>query len=215
MIDDLVTRGTEEPYRMFTSRAEYRLMLREDNADLRLVEKAHSLGLVKDETLAKTKLLEADIQKEIKRLREYTVKPSKEVNTYLEASGTPPITTGIKLDQLLKRAQLNYSAVDTLFPDTSPVSPRVKKQVEIEIKYEGYIARQHREIKKFRDMEVVKIPKDMDYTTLNGLSNEIREKLISIMPESLGQASRIDGMTPAAISIIMIGITALRKAGAN
>ncbi len=211
MVDDLVIRGTEEPYRMFTSRAEYRLVLREDNADIRLVEKAHTLGLVDDDFLKRTKQLKNALKNEIRRIRESIIKPVKEVNAYLEKSGTPSITTGVKLDQILKRAQVDYTAVETFAPSSCPIDPRVKKQVEIEIKYEGYIARQHNEIKKFKDMERIRIPEEINYANLHGLSNEIREKLMAVMPESLGQASRIDGMTPAGISIIMICITALKR----
>lgn len=211
MVDDLVTKGTLEPYRMFTSRAEYRLILREDNADLRLIEKAHDLGLVDDIVCEKTKEIARSTKNELNRIRACVIKPSEHVKAWLESSGTPNITTGVKLDQLLKRAQLHYSTVDYLSPPSKTLNSRIKKQVEIEIKYEGYISRQHNEIKKFKDMERIKIPQNIDYSSMHGLSNEIREKLIKIMPESIGQASRIDGMTPAALSVIMVGITALRK----
>ncbi|MBF0411491.1 MAG: tRNA uridine-5-carboxymethylaminomethyl(34) synthesis enzyme MnmG [Desulfamplus sp.] len=215
MVDDLVTKGTQEPYRMFTSRAEYRLLLREDNADLRLVEKAYDLGLVDSNTLARTREIEISTRNEINRIKSFVVKPSESVNQWLESAGTPPITNGVKLDQILKRAQLDYSTVDHISPSPENLESRVKTQVEIEIKYEGYIFRQQNEIKKFKDMERIRIPDNMDYTTIHGLSNEIREKLINIMPESLGQASRIDGMTPAALSVIMIGITTLKKKSAS
>ncbi|MBF0205086.1 MAG: tRNA uridine-5-carboxymethylaminomethyl(34) synthesis enzyme MnmG [Desulfamplus sp.] len=211
MVDDLVTKGTSEPYRMFTSRAEYRLILREDNADLRLVEKAYALGLVDNFMLSRTKEIESSTRNEIDRIKSCVIKPSVDVNKWLESSGTPSITNGVKLDQLLKRAQLNYSTVEHFSPSPSKLQPRVKSQVEIEIKYEGYISRQQNEIKKFKDMERIKIPENLDYSSMHGLSNELREKLAQIMPESLGQASRIDGMTPAALSVIMINITALRK----
>ncbi len=211
MVDDLVTKGTQEPYRMFTSRAEYRLLLREDNADLRLIEKAYDLGLVDNDILSRTREIERATKNEINRIKSFVVKPSESVNMWLESFNTPPITNGVKLDQILKRAQLNYSTVEHLAPSPEKLELRVKTQVEIEIKYEGYIFRQQSEIKKFKDMEKIKIPESIDYRTIHGLSNEIREKLINIMPESLGQASRIDGMTPAALSVIMIGITALRK----
>jgi tRNA uridine 5-carboxymethylaminomethyl modification enzyme len=210
MVDDLVTRGTREPYRMFTSRAEYRLMLREDNADLRLVEKAHTYDLVDDETLSNSRKLRDDSRREIDRIRNSIIKPSVEVNTHLKSIGSSPLTTGIKLDQLLKRAGINYETVEKLSPPESPVSRRTRQQVEIELKYEGYIARQLNEIKKFKDMEKIKIPDRINYTALHGLSNEIREKLLAVRPNSLGQASRIDGMTPAALSIIMIGISSLK-----
>lgn len=210
MVDDLVTRGTQEPYRMFTSRAEYRLMLREDNADLRLIEKAHAYNLVDDHALTRTQALKNAANQEIQRIKNTTIKPSETVNTHLTSLDTPPITTGIQLDQLLKRAGIHYETVALLAPAEEPVSKRVRQQVEIELKYEGYIVRQLNEIKKFKEMEKIRIPDQLDYTRLHGLSNEIREKLLSIKPNSLGQASRIDGMTPAALSILMVGISALK-----
>ncbi|MCP4115306.1 MAG: tRNA uridine-5-carboxymethylaminomethyl(34) synthesis enzyme MnmG [Desulfobacteraceae bacterium] len=215
MIDDLVTRGTREPYRMFTSRAEYRLMLREDNADLRLAEKGHELGLVDDDTLARAREIKAGTESEISRIRTVIVKPGTHTNDWLGAAGSPPITTGLKLDQMLKRAGIGYSAVERFAPAEPPVSPRIRQQVEIEVKYEGYIARQLNEIKKFKDMERIRIPKSMDFRTIHGLSNELKEKLANVMPESLGQASRIDGMTPAALSVIMVAITALERKSAT
>ncbi len=211
MVDDLVTRGTREPYRMFTSRAEYRLMLREDNADLRLAEKGYSMGLVDEKSLKRTREIKHCTEKEIKRIQKTIIKPSKSVNTWLESKKSPLISTGIKLDQLLKRADMGYSDVEYLCPAPDPVSPRVKRQVEIEIKYQGYIARQLKEIKKFKNMEKIKIPKGIDFSLIHGLSNEMKEKLAEVMPESLGQASRIDGMTPAAISVLMIAISGLSR----
>jgi len=191
MVDDLVTRGTNEPYRMFTSRAEYRLLLREDNADLRLSMIGNDLGLVDDDTLNFCKEIAAQTQKEIQRLKKTVVKPTKTVNDFLLANGTNQITNGVKLEQLLKRA--------------------TEQQVEIEIKYEGYILRQLNEIKKYKDLEKINIPKNFDYSKAHGLSNELREKLNQILPKSLGQASRIDGMTPAAISVLMVGISASQR----
>ncbi len=211
MVDDLVTRGTREPYRMFTSRAEYRLLLREDNADLRLAEKAFSLGLVDSDALERTREVQSATQKELTRIRQTIVKPTESVNQWLQTSKSAPLTTGAKLDQLLKRAELCYTTVDHVAPAPHVVAHRVKRQVEVELKYEGYIARQVKEIKKFKDMENIKIPPHLDFNEIHGLSNEMKEKLIEIMPKSLGQASRIDGMTPAALSVIMVGISALRK----
>ena len=211
MVDDLVTRGTREPYRMFTSRAEYRLLLREDNADLRLAEKGFSMGLVDEESLHRTREIQSATNKEISRIRQTIIKPTTAVNQWLEKSCSTPITTGAKLDQLLKRAELNYTTVEQIAPPKTPVTPRVRRQVEVELKYEGYIMRQVKEIKKFQDMEKIKIPPNLDFTSIHGLSNEMREKLMEIMPESLGQASRIDGMTPAALSVIMVGISTLRR----
>jgi tRNA uridine 5-carboxymethylaminomethyl modification enzyme len=215
MIDDLVTKGTSEPYRMFTSRAEYRLILREDNADLRLAEIGHDLGLVNKDTLKSVQELKHQIDKEILRIKKTVVKPSKTTNDYLKTKNTSPITTGMHLDHLLKRFEMSYSAVEKLKPPADPVSKRVKKQVQIEIKYEGYIARQINEIKKYKDLEKINIPEKIDYTIVPGLSNELVEKLGKIRPLSIGQASRIDGMTPAAISVIMVAISAYKRKGSS
>jgi len=204
MVDDLVTRGTREPYRMFTSRAEYRLMLREDNADLRLTEIGHELGLQSADTLKANRERKAQIQAEIQRIKQAVIKPLPAVNAYLEERGTPPIDNGIHLVQLLKRAELDYDAVARLSPAEIPPTERVARQVEIEIKYEGYIRRQLQEIDKFRHLEQIKLPEAIDYAIVHGLSSELKEKLAAVHPASLGQASRIEGMTPAAISVLMV-----------
>ncbi len=213
MVDDLTVRGTSEPYRMFTSRAEYRLMLREDNADLRLMETGHDLGLIDGDTLKDLKARKAEIADEIDRVRKVFVKPSPEVNAYLEEKGSPAIDTGVSLEQILKRAELDYGAVRRLSPAGSGVSDRVARQVEIEIKYEGYIRRQLGEIGKYRDLERIKIPEGFDFTSVHGLSNELRDKLSAVSPVSLGQASRIDGMTPAAISVVMVALRGSKGGG--
>jgi tRNA uridine 5-carboxymethylaminomethyl modification enzyme len=206
MVDDLVTKGTREPYRMFTSRAEYRLMLREDNADLRLAEIGHELGLVAADTVKQNRECKARIQAEIQRIKGTVIKPSSEVNAYLERKKTPVIANGVHLDQLLKRAELDYTAVERLAPVEPPLVQRAARQVAIEIKYEGYIRRQLQEIEKFRHLERIMLPDDLDYGAVHGLSSEIREKLAAVRPASLGQASRIDGMTPAAISVLMVAL---------
>ncbi|MDQ1330008.1 MAG: tRNA uridine 5-carboxymethylaminomethyl modification enzyme [Thermodesulfobacteriota bacterium] len=211
MVDDLVTRGTCEPYRMFTSRAEYRLMLREDNADLRLMDKGHDLGLIDNETIKDLHERKKEIAEEIKRIKSVVIKPSKEVNEYLSDRGTAQITNGIHLDQLLKRNELDYSAVSVLAGSSKSIGKRAAKQVEIGIKYEGYIERQLKEIEKFRNLEKIKIPKVFDFSNVHGLSNELKEKLTLVNPASLGQASRIDGMTPAAVSVLMIAVKASGK----
>jgi len=208
MLDDLVTRGTREPYRMFTSRAEYRLMLREDNADLRLMETGHELGLIDIETLKDVKDRKKKIAKEIKRIKGTVIKPSKVANDYLKSRGTSPVNTGISLDLLLKRAELDYRVVEELAKSPESISSKTARQVEIEIKYEGYIKRQLREIEKFKNLEKMKIPEVFDFSMVHGLSNELKEKLSTRRPSSLGQASRIDGITPAALSVIMIAIKA-------
>jgi len=206
MIDDLVTRGTSEPYRMFTSRAEYRLMLREDNADLRLTEIGHDLGLIDRDTLADVSERRRQIEDEIRRIHETVVKPGAAVNQYLADRNSAAIDNGVHLDQLLKRSELDYDIVRRFGGYEVPSDSRVTRQVEIESKYEGYIKKQLRAIDEFRCLEDRKIPAAFDYQSLHGLSNELKEKLARIKPLSLGQASRIDGMTPAAIAILMVAL---------
>ena len=212
MVDDLVTRGTSEPYRMFTSRAEYRLMLREDNADFRLMEIGHELGLIEKEALSDVKDRKAQVENEIRRIRQTIVKPTKDVNVYLKQRNSAAIDNGVRLDQLLKRSELNFEIVRRFGGDGAPTDNRVIRQVEIETKYEGYINKQLKAMAGFRSLEDRKIPADFDYASLHGLSNELKEKLSRIKPLSLGQASRIDGMTPAAISILMVTLKS-RRAG--
>jgi tRNA uridine 5-carboxymethylaminomethyl modification enzyme len=211
MVDDLVTRGTREPYRMFTSRAEYRLMLREDNADIRLMEIGHEIGLINSDALKDVQERKKQISNEISRIRSTVIKPGKETNDYLIHQGTTPLKSGIYLYQLLKRAELDYSAVDALAKSPENISSKVARQVETEIKYEGYIHRQLKEIEKYKNMERMKIPDNFDFNTVHGLSNELKEKLSAVMPSSLGQASRIDGITPAGLSVIMIAIKAAER----
>lgn len=211
MVDDLVTRGTKEPYRMFTSRAEYRLLLREDNADLRLALIGYEYGLTDKAHLDEVSRIQATTKKELERISRTVVKPSDKTNAFLIAHNSNTIDTGVPLAQLLKRAELNYDLLNAIAPAPEPLENRAARQVEIEIKYEGYIQRQFNEIKKFEDLEKIKIPPKFSFDAAHGLSNEIREKLNRISPASLGQASRIDGMTPAAISVLMVAITAFRQ----
>jgi tRNA uridine 5-carboxymethylaminomethyl modification enzyme len=208
MIDDLVTRGTREPYRMFTSRAEYRLMLREDNADFRLMEIGHSLGLIDQTTLQDLQDRRRQIAEEIRRIRGSVIKPTGAVNAYLAEKGTNAISSGTYLDQLLKRAELDYEVVKKFDPPPVAIGKNIAHQVEIDIKYEGYIARQRREIEKFQSLERMPIPSDFDFNRVHGLSNELKEKLSAVKPASLGQTSRIDGMTPAALSVLMVALKA-------
>ncbi len=212
LVDDLVTRGTLEPYRMFTSRAEYRLLLREDNADLRLVEIGCGLGLLPAEAAKTIRERKQQIAEEIRRIKAEVIKPSADVNAYLKRRGSLPLTDGTRLDQLLKRPGLDYDVVLNLSRPPTPIPERVSKQAEIEIKYEGYIRRQLNEIEKFKNLEAQKIPGDFDFKNVHGLSNELKQKLAAVMPVSLGQASRVDGMTPSALSVLMIAIRA-RKSG--
>jgi tRNA uridine 5-carboxymethylaminomethyl modification enzyme len=211
MVDDLVTRGTLEPYRMFTSRAEYRLMLREDNAALRLMKTGHELGLIDDPTLTDLQERKDRIENEIKRVKQTIVKPTSITNEYLLSRGSKPIDNGIHLAQLLKRGELDYRVVQVLAASPFAISPEVARQVEIEIKYEGYIQKQLREIERFKNLEQIKIPADFEFSMVHGLSNELKEKLTGVKPTSLGQASRIEGITPAAISVLMVALKAGQK----
>jgi len=211
MVDDLVTRGTCEPYRMFTSRAEYRLMLREDNADLRLMEIGHALGLIGADAVKDLRERRKAIAGEIRRIRQTVLPPTAVVNDYLVGRDSQPIKQGIHLEQLLKRAELDYHAVQTLSPPPEPVTACVARQVEIEIKYEGYIHKQLKEIEKFKHLEKIRIPDRFDFNLVHGLSNELKTKLSAVRPASLGQAARIDGMTPAAISVLMVALKAREK----
>jgi len=208
MIDDLVTRGTREPYRMFTSRAEYRLMLREDNADLRLMELGHELGLIGAGAAQALRRRRSQIAAEIRRVRDTVVRPTPEVNAYLAEQGSNSIQQGVHLDQLVKRAELGYPAVESLAPAPGPVETAAARQVEIEIKYEGYIQKQNKEIEKFRNLEKIRIPDEFDFQTVHGLSNELKTKLAEVRPVCLGQSARIDGMTPAALSVLMVALKA-------
>ena len=211
MIDDLVTKGTKEPYRMFTSRAEYRLLLREDNADERLMEKGNELGLIDGDTLAEMKQRYQEISAEARRIKKTIIPSSKHVNEYLEKLGSSPIKAATPLSQILKRPELNYETTIPLEGNGRNLDERLRRQVEVKIKYEGYIERQQQEVERFRNLEKIKIPPAFNYTKVHGLSNELTEKLLAIRPLSLGQASRIPGMTPAAISVMMIF---LKKTGA-
>jgi tRNA uridine 5-carboxymethylaminomethyl modification enzyme len=208
MVDDLVTRGTREPYRMFTSRAEYRLILREDNADLRLTEAGHELGLIAAEAASELRRRRERIASEIRRVRETVVRPTATVNDYLEKQGSHRIQHGVHLDQLVKRAELGYGAVEALAPSDGSVGAAAARQVEIEIKYEGYIQKQMKEIDKFRNVEKIRIPDDFDFQSVHGLSNELKSKLDEIRPSCLGQAARVDGITPAALSVLMVALKA-------
>lgn len=211
MVDDLVTRGTMEPYRMFTSRVEYRLMLREDNADLRLMETGHNLGLIGGDALFEMKERRKQIAAEIERVRSTVVRPTEETNDYLTRSGTKPIDSGVHLDRLLRRSELDYGVVEALAKAPDSIADQVSHQVEMEVKYEGYIKRQLREIERFKNMEMLKIPEGFDFAAVHGLSNELKEKLSAVRPTSMGQVSRIDGITPVAISVLMIAVKAIDR----
>ncbi|UCE83738.1 MAG: tRNA uridine-5-carboxymethylaminomethyl(34) synthesis enzyme MnmG [Deltaproteobacteria bacterium] len=211
MVDDLVTRGTREPYRIFTSRAEYRLLLREDNADLRLMEKGYELGLINSDTLKDLKERRRQIAEESQRINRVRIKPTAKVNQLLATRKSAPLETAVPLAQLLKRPELSYADLEELEGHPSNLPERVVRQVEIQCKYEGYLARQEAEVKKFKNLEKMRIPPGFDYQEIPGLSNEVRQKLSEVQPASLGQASRIEGVTPAALSILMVYIKRLRE----
>ena len=205
MIDDLITRGTQEPYRMFTSRAEYRLMLREDNADLRLTDKAHNLGLVSESRYKQVAEKRQEIEKELNRLKTTWVQPSSDDATQLSSILKKPLSREYSQLDLLRRPELTYSRLtDAIKGFGEGVNESVKEQVEIQAKYAGYIERQIEEIKRNKKQHNQIIPKDMDFSAIGGLSSEIIQKLESVRPETVGQASRISGITPAAISLLLI-----------
>jgi tRNA uridine 5-carboxymethylaminomethyl modification enzyme len=211
MVDDLVTKGTREPYRIFTSRAEYRLLLREDNADLRLMEKGHELGLIDDDTLKELKERRRQIADELQRINRVRIKPSAEVNERLAEKNSPPLASAVLLSQLLKRPELTYGDLEKMEGRAAELPERVVRQVEIQCKYDGYLQRQQGEVQKFKNLERIKIPGEFDYQKVPGLSNEVRQRLSEIQPASLGQASRISGITPAALSILMVYLKRLRE----
>lgn len=204
LIDDLVTKGTNEPYRMMTSRAEYRLTLRQDNADLRLTPKGHEIGLISDERYKKFLSKKKMIEDEVKRLNETVIKPTKTVNDILESLESSKITTGVKLSDLLKRSELNYENIANIDSKREKLPDSVKEEAEIEIKYEGYIKLQLEQIEEFKKLEEKKLPEDLDYEKIKGLCLEARQKLNKQKPTSVGQASRISGVSPADISVLLI-----------
>ena len=211
LIDDIVTKGTNEPYRMMTSRAEYRLLLRQDNADLRLTEKGYKVGLISQERYDKFIAKKERIYKEIDRLKELIVKPSKEVNDFLRQNNSSEINTGIKMSDLLKRTELNYDKLKEIDKNGPDLCEMEKKQVEIQIKYEGYIKLQEGQVEKFKKLEQKILPKEIDYNNIKGLRIEARQKLNKIKPNSVGQASRISGVSPADISVLLIYLEQVKR----
>ena len=211
LIDDIVTKGTNEPYRMMTSRAEYRLLLRQDNADLRLTEIGHEVGLISDERYQRFLTKKANIEKEINRLKNTVVKPTKEVNELLVKYGTSELTTGTKMSELLKRTELDYEKLASIDENRPELTLQEKEEVEIQVKYEGYIKMQEAQVEKFKKLETKLLPENIDYEQINGLSLEARQKLNKFKPRSIGQASRISGVSPADISVLLIYLQVNKK----
>ena len=204
LIDDLVTKGCEDPYRMMTSRSEYRLILRQDNADYRLMPVGYEIGLLPEERYLDMCVKYKLVEQEKKRVEKTNIAPSEEINKFLESHGTAPLHTGCKIADLIRRPQLNYNVIkdfDVQRPDLPSV---IGEQVEIQIKYEGYIEKQEAQISRMRKLEEKLLPADLDYTTIRGLRLEAAEKLNARKPENIGQASRISGVSPADVSVLMI-----------
>ena len=207
LIDDLVTKGCSDPYRMMTSRSEYRLLLRQDNADIRLTDYGYEIGLISEERYNKFKNKLELIKQERERVEAVTIPPSDAINEVLVSRETAPMKTGIRLAELIKRPQLDYECL-TPFDKTRPDLPwDVFEQVEIDLKYEGYIKRQQAKVDEMRRLEVKKIPVDIDYDDVYSLRLEAREKLKKVRPESVGQASRISGVSPSDISVLLIHLS--------
>ena len=211
LIDDIVTKGTNEPYRMMTSRAEYRLLLRQDNADLRLLEIGHEVGLISEERYQRFLNKKRQIEEEIKRVRKTIIKPKDNVNEFLRNHNSSEITTGVSLADLVKRTELTYeelAKIDDLRPE---LEEQVIKEVGIELKYEGYIKLQAEQVEKFKKLEKKLLPKEINYEEIKGLRLEARQKLNKIKPNSVGQASRISGVSPADISVLLIYLETFNK----
>ena len=204
LIDDIVTKGTNEPYRMMTSRAEYRLLLRQDNADLRLTPIGYEVGLISKERFKKFEQKRNNIEKEIKRLRKLTVKPTKKVNELLKKYETTELSTGTKMSELLKRTELNYEKLENIDEQRPELTKQEKDEVEIQIKYEGYIKLQEEQVEKFKKLESKFLSEELDYEKIKGISLEGRQKLNKFKPHSIGQASRISGVSPADISVLLV-----------
>ena len=211
LIDDIVTKGTNEPYRMMTSRAEYRLLLRQDNADLRLTEKGYEVGLISEERYKKFLNKKEQIQKEIKRIENKTIKATFATNDFLEKNETTPITSSVKLSELLKRTELTYEKLKVLDDERPDLDKAVKQEIEIQVKYEGYIKMQQAQVEKFKKLEKKLLSEDINYEEIKGLCLEARQKLNKFKPMSVGQASRISGVSPADISVLLIYLEQNKK----
>ncbi len=206
LIDDLVTKGTCEPYRMFTSRAEYRLLLRHDNADFRLMDRGYGIGLVKEDVYERFREKKRLMFNEVERLKRVRLKPSEEINDVLSSIGTSAISEDTALDKILKRPEIKYDFIKKFAPAPEALTSEIEGLVEISVKYDGYIQKQMEMAERLKRLESKKIPAGLDYKSIPGLSKEIVEKLSEIQPETIGQASRMPGITPAAISIILVAV---------
>ncbi|MFF2460059.1 MULTISPECIES: tRNA uridine-5-carboxymethylaminomethyl(34) synthesis enzyme MnmG [Peribacillus] len=204
LIDDLVTKGTNEPYRLLTSRAEYRLLLRHDNADLRLTEIGFNIGMIKEERYNRFLMKKEAVEMEKERLKSNFIKPTKEVQEVITASGGSELKDGIRASDLLKRPEMDYSHIQKLAPSDDELSDDVTEQVEIQIKYEGYIEKSLQQVDRLKKMENKKIPENIDYDAISGLATEARQKLKQVHPLSVAQASRISGVNPADVSILLV-----------
>ena len=211
LIDDIVTKGTNEPYRMMTSRAEYRLLLRQDNADLRLLEIGYKVGLISEERYQKFLKKKKSIEDEIARVRATIIRPTKEVNEFLKKYNSSELTTGASLADLVKRTELTYEGLKEIDPNRPELAEQVEKEVGIELKYEGYIKLQAEQVEKFKKLEQKLLPEDINYEDIKGLRLEARQKLNKIRPNSVGQASRISGVSPADISVLLIYLETYNK----
>ncbi len=211
LIDDIVTKGTNEPYRMMTSRAEYRLLLRQDNADLRLLQIGYENGLISEERYQRFLLKKKHIFEEIERLKKTTVKPTAEVNDFLEKYNSSKINVGVKLGDLLKRTEMKYEYLKEIDPNMPNLTKQEAEEVEIQVKYEGYIKLEEAQVEKFKKLEDKKLSKDINYEDIKGLRIEARQKLNKIKPESVGQASRISGVSPADVSVLLIYLEQLKR----
>ncbi|MDI9493204.1 MAG: tRNA uridine-5-carboxymethylaminomethyl(34) synthesis enzyme MnmG [Bacillota bacterium] len=210
LIDDLITKGTNEPYRIMTSRAEYRLVLRQDNAEERLTEKGYRVGAVPKERYEAYLSRKEAFERELKRLNKTIINPAK-ANEFLESIGSSPVKKGISLAELLRRPETSYELLAKVDPEREPLSKHIITSVEVHIKYEGYITKQEQQIERFRKLENQKLPEDLDYMSLDGLRIEARQKLNQHRPLSLGQASRISGVSPADINVLMIHLERMRR----
>ena len=211
LIDDLVTKENREPYRMMTSRSEYRLLLRQDNADLRLTKKGYEAGLISEERYQDLIKKELQIEEEIKRVENENIGANPEVQSFLESHGSTPLKTGTTIGELIRRPELNYEMLEPIDKNRPVCSDGVKEQVNINIKYEGYLRRQQKQVEQFKKLEKKKIPENINYDEIKSLRIEAVQKLKMYKPESVGQASRISGVSPADISVLLVYMEQMKK----